>query len=89
MTKKDGTKLGVSIKFRQECGQPDLKDCPCVVEIAKDKANLEIRQIKDQETGEYVYDETTGEIKEGRTLWVSDWKMIGPYVDNSLDDFED
>lgn len=88
LTKKDGTEMKVSVKFRQDAKQPDQDDCPCVIEVDKKKANLSIKEIKDAETGELLYDETTGEVKTSKTLWVAAWKMVGPYVDHSLDDFE-
>lgn len=88
LTKKDGTEIKVSVKFRQDAKQPELADCPCVIEFDKKNANLTIKEIKDSETGEFLYDEATGEVKTSKTLWVSAWKMVGPYVDHSLDDFE-
>lgn len=88
LTKKDGTEIKVSVKFRQDAKQPELADCPCVIEVDKKNANLTIKEIKDAETGELLYDETTGEVKTSKTLWVAAWKMVGPYVDHSLDDFE-
>ena len=89
LTKKDGTEMKVSVKFRQDAKQPDLADCPCVIEVDKKNANLTIKEIKDAETGELLYDETTGEVFRSMSLWVAAWKMVGPYVDHSLDDFED
>ena len=89
LTKKDGTQLSVNVKFREDAGQPDPKDCPCVIEIDKTAANLVIKPIivedDDGEKG-YLTDEN-GEIKNRNTLWVSHWDMVGPYVDKSLDDF--
>lgn len=89
LTKKDGSEIKVSVKFRQDAKQPELSECPCIIEVDKKNANLTVKEIKDPETGEFLYDETSGEVKTSKTLWVSAWKMVGPYVDHSLDDFEE
>ena len=89
LTKKDGSEIKVSVKFRQDAKQPELSECPCIIEVDKKNANLTVKDIKDPETGEYLYDEASGEVKTSKTLWVSAWKMVGPYVDHSLDDFEE
>lgn len=89
LVKKDGVEERVQVKFRQDFPGPDLKDCPCVIDVDKKKASLDVRQLRDKETGEFIYDEATGEIKVGRTLWVGPWKMVGPYEDHSLDEYED
>ena len=90
LTKKDGTKVGVNVKFRDDAGAPDPKECPCVIEVEKTDANLVIKPIivedDDGEKG-YLTDEN-GEIKQRRTLWVSAWAMVGPYVDTSLEEYE-
>ena len=87
--KKDGSELKASIKFRQDAPQLDAKKCPCVIDVAKTDANLVISQIKDPETGDFLYDLSTGIVKESRTLWVSNFTYVGPYIDHSLDDFDD
>lgn len=87
--KKDGSELKAAIKFRQDAPQLDAKKCPCVIDVAKADANLVINQLKDPETGDFLYNISTGEVKESRTLWVSNFTYIGPYIDHSLDDFDD
>ena len=80
LTRKDGTQLTVSLKFRDECGAPASTECPMNIIVEKQDANLSDRIIgSDRETGEAIY---------GHTLWVSKWKRGSDYVDHSLDDFE-
>ena len=90
LTKKDGTQVSVNVKFRDDAGSPDPKECPCVIEVSKAAANLVVKPIvvedDDGEKG-YLTDEN-GEVKQRRTLWVSSWAMVGPYVDTSLDEYE-
>lgn len=84
MTKKDGTEITASVKFREECGQPKLEETPCYIEFDKTNGNMTHRNVE-------VTDNETGEIKEitNHTLWISKWKMSNEkYVDKSLDDFE-
>lgn len=88
LTNKDGTELTVTVKFRQECGGPDLKDCPCQIEFPRQSANLVVKDLKDPE-GMPLINEATGEVKKSKTLWIAAWEMVGPYIDHSLDDFED
>ena len=78
LPKKGGEELTVAVKFREECGKP--KSFPCNIIVSKNDANL---------THPKYVREDTGETVEGNTLWVSAWKMGDPYVDHSLDDFED
>lgn len=87
LIKKDGTELTVTVKFRQDCGGPDLKECPCQIEFPRHSANLVIKAIKDSD-GIPVTDDN-GEVKMAKTLWIAQWRMVGPYIDHSLDEFED
>lgn len=81
MKKKDGSFLTASAKFREECGQPKLEECPINIIVEKDDANLAERI--------YVKDEKTGEEATAYTLWISKWKRSPEaYVDHSLDEFE-
>lgn len=85
MPRKDGTDLTAGVKFREECGAPNLEECPCYIEFDKQNANLATRNRE-------IVDEETGEVKDvvQYTLWVSKWeKSPEKYVDHSLDDFED
>lgn len=80
MTKLDGSVLTASVKFREECGQPKLEECPCNIIVNKEDANLAERTYTRADTGEEAV---------SYTLWVSKWERSSePYVDHSLDDFE-
>lgn len=78
MMKKSGEEIICSVKFREECGAPDGKECPCIIEVPDGKCNFS--------TGKYV-DEASGVEIPTYTLWVSDWKNGRPFVDTSMDDF--
>lgn len=85
MTKKDGSDLTASVKFREDCGAPKADECPCYIIVDKLDANMstKTREVVDSESGE-IRDVTN------YTLWVSKWvKSDEEYVDHSLDDFED
>lgn len=79
LTRKDGTKQTVSVKFRDECGNPKPEKCPMNVKFDKSNANMATR--------EFIRDDT-GEVGTSYTLWVSKWEQGVPFVDHSLDDFE-
>lgn len=79
LTRRDGTKQTVSVKFRDECGNPKPENCPMNVKFDKGSANMATR--------EFVR-EDTGEVGTSYTLWVSAWEPGTPFVDHSLDDFE-
>ena len=79
LTRKDGTKQTVSVKFRDEAGNPKPEKCPMNVKFDKGNANIAIR--------EFVR-EDTGEVGTSYTLWVSAWEPGALFVDHSLDDFE-
>ena len=82
LTKKDGTKVAVSVKFKEDCGQPKPELCPCNIIVDKQDANLTDRK--------YTTTNSDGlEIEGiGYTLWVSKWTKGEAFVDHSLDDFE-
>lgn len=80
-----GEKVSFNVKFRQDCGAPDYKQLPCVIDIPKEKSNMVESFIYD-EAGIPVVDDN-GEPKLSRTLWVTEWAMVGPYIDHSLDDY--
>lgn len=86
--KRSGEEMKVQVKFRQDCGQPKGENCPCIIFVPKSAANLAENKF---ETSEVSPD--TGEVKietrKNYTLWVSEWKPGGEYVDTSLDEFED
>ncbi len=79
LKKKDGSEDTVAVKFREECGAPDPKSCPCNILVNKGDANISSRDFTREDTGEVIV------IK---TLWVNAWKQGAPYVDHSLDDYE-
>jgi len=84
LTKKDGSELTASVRFREECGAPKLEECPCYIEFDKKDANMSFKTME-------VADNETGEIKtvDSNTLWIQKWNMSAEkYVDHSLDDFE-
>lgn len=81
LTKKDGDQETVQVKFREDCGQPKGQECPRVIEVKKENANLVKRTIT-------VLKGDTEEEVESRTLWVSGWVDKGEYVDHSLDDYD-
>ena len=87
LTKKDGTQLVCTVKFREDANQPKPEQCPMNILVSKADANLSTRKFTRE-----VTDPVTGEIttEEGmsHTLWVSSWLPGGQYVDHSLDDFE-
>lgn len=79
LKKIDGTEQTVSVKFREECGEPDPKTCPCNIIVERKDCNLS--------TADFVNEET-GEIGQSFTLWVTAWKQGEVYVDHSLDDYD-
>ena len=88
IVKRDGTQTSVNVKFRESCGKPDPEDCPCTIEVDKENANLVTRPIIVEEDGvKVVLTNDDGEPKMRNTLWVSEWRMIGRYIDHSLDDY--
>lgn len=79
LTRKDGTKQTVSVKFRDECGSPKPEKCPMNIKFDKGDANIA--------TYEFTR-EDNGDICTSYTLWVSRWEHGDMFVDHSLDDFE-
>ena len=86
LTKKDGTQLLVTVRFRDDCGQPKAEACPMNILVDKKDCNLATRKFNRE-----VTDEATGELVreqgESYTLWVSKWTPGAAYVDHSMDDF--
>ena len=79
LTRKDGTTQTVSVKFRDERGNPKPEKCPMNIKFEKSAANLTTREFTREDTGETCI---------SYTLWVSRWEQGAPFVDHSLDDFE-
>lgn len=78
LTKKDGEQITVSVRFREACGQPKGDECPCNIVIEKGQCNMSEREF---------FNEETGEISKGHTLWITQWKPGSEYVDHSMDEF--
>lgn len=84
LKKKTGEDVTVNVKFKDECGSPKGESCPMNITIDKSLSNYSEKER------EYT-DSKTGEVKTAteRTLWVGNWKQGEPYVDTSMDEFED
>lgn len=78
LTKKSGEKTTVAVKFREDCGAPEPKNCPMNIVCEKKALNMSERNYVDNETGE---------VRTSYTLWVSEWKQGSPYVDHSMDEY--
>lgn len=78
LKKKSGEEIVCSVKFREECGSPDGKKCPCIIEVPDGCCNFNTGSFKD---------EASGMEMPSYTLWVSDWKEGRPFVDTSMDEF--
>ena len=87
LTRKDGTELLCTVKFRDDCGLPKPEACPMNILVDKKDCNLSTRkftrEVTDQSTGELVQEQG-----QSYTLWVSKWAPGSAYVDHSMDDFE-
>ena len=79
LTRKDGTQQTVTVKFRDDAGNPKPENCPMNIKFSKGSANMATHEFTREDTGE---------IGTSYTLWVSNWEQGTPYVDHSLDDFE-
>lgn len=79
MTKRNGDEITATVKFREECGAPDIKKCPCNIIIHKGGCNISKE--------EYIVEES-GEVKEKNILWVNSWENGSEYVDRSMDEFD-
>lgn len=79
LTRKDGTKQTVSVKFRDEAGSPKPEKCPMNIKFDKVHGNLSTKEFTREDSGE---------VATSYTLWVSAWEPGTPFVDHSLDDFE-
>ena len=79
LTRKDGTKQTVSVKFRDEAGNPKPEKCPMNIKFDRGSANVATKEFIREDTGEHAT---------SYTLWVSAWEPGAPFVDHSLDDFE-
>ena len=78
LPRKTGDEQTVSVKFREECGEPKANECPCNIKIEKSDCNL-VRSD---------FEKSDGSVYTSFTLWVSKWNKGAPYVDHSLDDFD-
>lgn len=82
LTKKDGEKETVQLKFREDAGLPNASKCPMTIVVDKADANLVKKMVTVEKDGEVK------EIEQ-RTLWISKYGYKGGYVDHSLDEYED
>lgn len=79
LTKKDGTRQTVAVKFREACGSPKAEECPMNINVERRDINLSSREFEREDTGE---------VGTAFTLWVSAWKQGTPYIDTSLDEYD-
>lgn len=79
LKKKTGENVTVSVRFREDAGNPKPENCPMNIIINKTDANLSSRVYTREDTGEDAI---------SYTLWVSAWSKGAEYVDHSLDEFE-
>lgn len=76
LKKKDGSEIYCRVRFHDGCNGP--RECPAIIEVEKDKANLIKRHYTNEDKEYDIY-----------TLWITDWNLAEEkYVDHSLDDFE-
>ena len=74
--KKDGSEIYCRVRFREGCSAP--RECPAIIEVEKDHANLVRRHYKNDDKEYDIY-----------TLWITDWEPTDEkYIDHSLDEFE-
>lgn len=83
LKKKGGEEITTQVKFREECGQPKGDECPINIMFDKNDANFTEKNI--------TYKDKDGNEKDAveRVLWIKSWIEGEPYVDTSMDDFED
>lgn len=75
--KKDGSEIYCRVRFHEGCSTP--RECPAIIDVNKDNANLIKR----------TYENDEGKAYDIYTLWITDWSPTEEkYVDHSLDDFE-
>lgn len=79
LNRKDGTKQTVSVKFREEAGNPKPELCPMNIKFDKVMGNMSTKEFIREDTGESAM---------SYTLWISAWEPGTPFVDHSLDEFE-
>ena len=76
LKKKDGSETYCRVRFREGCSAP--RECPAIIEVEKDHANLVRRHYKNDDKEYDIY-----------TLWITDWEPTDEkYIDHSLDEFE-
>ena len=76
LKKKDGSEIYCRVRFREGCSAP--RECPAIIEVERDHANLVKRHYKNDDKEYDIY-----------TLWITDWEPTDEkYIDHSLDEFE-
>lgn len=77
LTRKDNTTEVLRVCFRN-VDAPKPETCPRNIIVERDNSNIATRHYTDN---------STGEMKTSRTLWVSAWEQGTEYIDHSLDDY--
>lgn len=80
ITDKNGNTYYCEVKFRTGGSLPN--DFPCNMEIDKTRANLTSKNVS------YTDKDGNDKTTTRNTLWVSEIKVITPYIDHSLDNFD-
>ena len=76
LKKKDGSEIYCRVRFHEGCSAP--RECPAIIDVRKDNANLIKRHYTNEDKEYDIY-----------TLWITNWNPTEEkYVDHSLDDFE-
>ena len=83
LTKKSGEEITVQVKFREDCGAPKAEECPMNILVDKTACNYR-EKLQTYEDADGNEEEYTSKI-----LWVSAWQKGEPYVDTSMDEFEE
>ena len=76
LPKRDGTTETMRVCFR-DVNPPKPESCPRNIITDKSHANISVRKFTDK----------NGELRDSKTLWISDWSEGTPYVDHSLDEY--
>ena len=78
VNKETGEVLPVEVRFRRTAGKPDFEDCPIVINVERESANL---------TYEEYYNKWNEKCQAAK-LWISQYTVDDEYKDESLEDFD-
>lgn len=79
LSRKDGTKQTMAVKFKDEVQPPKPANCPCYISFNASESNVSTTTYKRRDTGEE---------DKSYTLWVSEWQKVDKeFKDTSLDEF--